>query len=200
MRIALLLAATLTGPALINPALADCPTANDLDRGIQLTDLDGSTETYRRQSELFVRGVWDDGIGAGSSFLLLKGIYVVEVFDIENGDVVSGTRVTHAYPLKPADAPLPVAGGRWDTEVITLDQGEATTQRESHLFGPTTQATIGGCSYEMMPIIGIYHDEGGYEETLHYLPELGLAYLVETRDQDQPADRYTYVRIEAVNN
>jgi hypothetical protein len=112
---------------------------------------------------------------------------VVEQFDTKNGDIVSGSRSTHAYPLKPAAAPTPVADGRWDTEVITLDAEGTHTKRESHIFGPSTQVTLGGCSYEMMPVIGIYHDDDGYEETLYYLPELGFAYLVETHPKNEVA-------------
>ncbi|WP_412551158.1 hypothetical protein [Shimia sp. MIT910701] len=191
-------AALFAFTCLATPVFAQCPTASDMDTGVRLTDLDGITETYTRDGAHFIRGAWDDGQDYGTRFLLLKGLYVVEQFDTEDGDVVSGSRSTHAYPLKPADAPVPVADGRWDTEVITLDSEGTLTTRESHIFGPSTQVTIGGCSYEMMPVIGIYHDDDGYEETLHYLPELGFAYLVETRAKNEKAERYTYIRIEAV--
>ncbi|WP_294227270.1 hypothetical protein [uncultured Shimia sp.] len=183
---------------LATPAFAQCPTAADMETGVRLTDLEGITETYTRDGDHFIRGEWDDGEHFGSRFLLLKGLYVVEQFDTEDGNVMTGSRSTHAYPLKPADAPIPVADGRWDTEVITLDFEGTHTTRETHIFGPSTQVTLGGCSYEMMPIIGIYHDDDGYEETMYYLPELGFSYLVETRPKNEAAERYTYIRIEAV--
>ncbi len=193
-------AALLAFTAFTAPAFAQCPTGADMHTGVRITDLDGVSETYRTDGADFVRGEWSDGSDSGSRFLLLKGLYVVEQFDTENGQVVAGTRTTHAYPLRPADAPLPVEGGRWDTEVITLDPEGSRTTRESHIFGPPTQITIGGCSYEMMPVIGVFHDDDGYEETLHYLPELGFSYLVETRPKNEAAERYTYIRIEAVDN
>ncbi|MEP2530147.1 hypothetical protein [Shimia sp.] len=171
-----------------------------METGIRLTDLDGGTETYRTQSTYFVKGVYNDTAASGSEYLLMKGIYLVEQFDFENGSPVSGSRSTHAFPLKPADAPLPVDGARWDTEVLSLSGGEVLSERESYIFGPLTEITLGGCSYDMNPIITIYHDEDGYEEKLHYLPELGFAYLVEIKERNKPADRFTYTRIESVQN
>ncbi len=184
---------------LASPTWADCPSQADLRHGIRLTDTDGGSEVFQRHDQYFVRVTYDDGDGFGAQYLLLKGIYVVEVFDLENGDSVPGTRITHAYPLKPALAPLPVAGGSWDTEVITLDQGEVLNGAESYRFGAHTQATIGGCSYEMLKITAVYHDDDGYTETLNYLPELGISYLVESREASDPLETYTYtyVRIEA---
>jgi len=185
---------------LATPAFAQCPTAADMDKGVRLTDLDGYSETYRKEGAHFIRSEWTDGTSEGSRFLLLKGLYMVEYFDTTDGDVISGSRSTHAYPLKPKDAPLPVADGRWDTEVVTLDSSGMSNSRESYIYGPSTQVTIGGCTYEMLPVIGIYHDDDGYEETLNYLPELGFSYLVESRTKGADAERYTYVRIETLEN
>ncbi|PSL21195.1 hypothetical protein [Shimia abyssi] len=190
--------ATLILSLMATPVLADCPTIKNMSAGIRLTDMDGGAETYRTQSDLFVKGDYKDDVGTGSEFLLLKGIYVVESFDLDYGKRVLGSRVTHAYPLKPAEAPVPASGGRWDTEVMTLDGADVINQRESYIFGPLTQITIGGCSYDMHTIFAIYHDEDGYEEKLHYLPELGFAYLAETKSKDHSAETYTYVRIETL--
>lgn len=180
---------------LAGPAFAQCPTAQDLNTGIVLTDVDGGQEVFRRENANFVRGGWDDG-SIGAQYLLLQGLYIVEYFDLEAGDTVAGSRVTYSYPLAPEDAPLPVPGGRWDTEVVVLDQGQVDTATESHLYGDQTRVTIGGCSYDMIPVTSIYLDEDSYTETNYYLPELGFSYLVATQEKDQEEFRYTFVRIE----
>lgn len=182
---------------LASPALAQCPTGADLEAGITLTDTFGTTETYWRDSEHFIRGSWSDGDGFGARFRLLKGLYVVEAFDMEHGEILPSTRSTFSYPVDPEDAPLPSEGERWDINVIAWDQDGPRSARESHIFGPIVETTLGGCSYDMIPIIALYPDADGYEETLNYLPELGFSYVVEMRPANEPAERYSYVRIEA---
>lgn len=78
------------------------------------------------------------------------------------------------------------------------DQGDIYEGKESHIFGPNTEITIGKCSYDMIPIISIYHSLDGYEERLNYLPEFGFAYLVEMKDPGEVPFTYDFVAIEAV--
>ncbi len=188
---ALLLALT----CFASPLAAQCPIASDLETGIRLVDKEGATETYQTFGDNHVRGVWSDNSGTLSKFVLLKGLYIVEQFDLEDGNARPDTRSTHSYPLNPEDAPIPVAGGRWDTKVVTMDNDGVESRVESYLFGTPTRVTIGGCGYDMIPVTGIYHGDDGYEETLHYLPELGFSYLSEARYKGEEPDRYVYVEI-----
>jgi len=179
-------------------AEASCPGAGDLDTGIRLIGNDGSSETYLRLPGGFVRGTYSDGSSNGSQYLLMQGIYMVEVFDTENGSPVAGSRSTYAYPVTAETAPMPTPGGRWDTLVTILDRGELKSHTESFVFGDATRVTLGACGYDMLPVTAIYHDEDGYQERLHYLPELGFAYLAATQERGQVADPVVYVGIERV--
>jgi len=194
MRISLLLACLFA-----TPVLADCPARTDLAGGIRLTDADGGIETFTAGSKNFVSVVYEDGADFTVRYQLLRGIYLVESFELENNVLLPDTRKTYSYPVAPADTPMPVAGGRWDVEVTTLDGGEVQIERQSFEFGQTTKVSIGGCSYEMNPIHGIFHDEG-FEEVVNYLPELGFAYLSQHGDTgpDAYTETFAYVRIEAV--
>ena len=179
-------------------AQASCPQAGDLDTGIRMVGSDGSSDTYLRQPGGLVRGIYSDGGSSGSQYLLMRGIYMLEVFDTENGSPVAGSRSTYAYPVTAETAPMPTPGGRWDTLVTILDRGELKTNRESFVFGDATRVTFGACGYEMLPITATYHDEDGFQERLHYLPELGFAYLAATQERGQVADPVVYVAIERV--
>ncbi|WP_299354825.1 hypothetical protein [uncultured Shimia sp.] len=85
------------------PALSDCPTRADMELGVKLRDASGETETFRAGPNGFIRGEYADGQGGGANYLLLGGIYVVEVYDTDEGEVVPGTRSTFAYPVKPSE-------------------------------------------------------------------------------------------------
>ncbi|MDA0962094.1 MAG: hypothetical protein O2898_04145 [Proteobacteria bacterium] len=179
-------------------AQAACPGAGDLDTGIRMVGSDGSTDTYLREPGGLVRGIYSDGGSRGSKYLLMRGIYMVEIFDTENGSPVAGSRSTYAYPVTAETAPMPTPGGRWDTLVTILDRGELKSHTESFVFGDATRVTLGACGYDMLPITAIYHNEDGYQERLHYLPELGFAYLAATQERGQAADPVVYIAIERV--
>lgn len=190
-------ALTLMIASLAAPALADCPTRADMEGGVTLHDASGETETFKLGPNGFVRGIYDDGQGYGANYLLMGGIYVVEVFDTEEGSPVQGTRSTFAYPVKPSELTPPTPGERWDVETLVNDQGDIYKGNESHIYGPNTEVTIGACTYDMIPIISIYHSLDGYEERLNYLPEFGFAYLVEMKDPGEAPFTYNFVSIEA---
>ena len=185
--------------SLAAPALADCPTRADMKTGVMLRDAGGETETFRAGHNGFVRGEYEDGQGGGARYLLLAGIYVVEVFDTDNGDPIPGSRSTFFYPVTPSEMQPPTPGGRWDVETLANDQGDVHKGNESHIFGPVTDITIGTCTYDMIPIISIYHSLDGYEERLNYLPEFGFAYLVEMKDPGEAPFTYDFVSIEAAD-
>ena len=177
------------------PALA-CPGPGDVMQGVVMTALDGTTDTFLQVSPDFVQGTYLDGAGDGSQYLLMRGVYLVEAFDIVQGQARPETRAAYTYPPGPADVPMPVPEGRWDTGVTVLDRGEVRQMRESFEFGAETRITIGECGYRMIPVLATYHDEGGFQERLHYLPELGFAYLAATLEPGQAPAPVVYVRIE----
>ena len=180
-------------------AQADCPGPGDLATGIRLLGNDGTSDTYRQHAEHLVQGVFSDGGSSGTVYMLMQGIYAIEVFQTENGTPVAGTRQTYSYPLGPGEVPMPQPGGRWDTIALILEEGaEVRRQAESFVFGDATRVTLGACGYDMIPITAIYHDDDGYQERLHYLPELGFAYLASSQVRGQQPEPVVYFGIEKV--
>lgn len=177
---------------LATPALSECPVAADMAAGVRLTETNGNSETFTVLPNGFVRAEWVDEDGYGAKYLLKQGIYVVEAFDLEDGELVSGTRATYTYAEEPPEL---VAGTRWDVQTVIYDIDGISAGSESHIYGPPTQTSIGSCTYDIVPIISIYHGPDGYEEKVNYIPELGFAYLIETKDPGQKPELYTYASI-----
>ena len=176
-------------------AFAECPTGADLTTGIRVTEPDGATDTYTRESAHLVESQYRFEPGEGARSLLAQGIYMVLAQDVEAGTIVPGTRSTYTYPLPPEQMPIPEPGGSWTADVVTLDsEGIA---RETHVmtFGALSRITFGPCSYGMIPIEIRYGEEDG--ELLHYLPELGFA-LLGAYGVGSNRETYVYSKIEKV--
>lgn len=178
------------------PLLAACPTAGDLATGIHLYDTDGGIETFTQHSDTSVLSMLDFGDGAGSRAVLLAGVYLVEIVDLENNQPLRDTRTTYSLPLPEGGAPIPSPGGNWTVQGAKMEDGAIDRDTQAYSFGQQTTATIGECSYDMIPINVAYLDESdGYAEIIHYLPSLGISYLVQAGGRDEEPDRFTYTRI-----
>lgn len=174
---------------------AQCPTGADLVTGIRVTEPDGSTDTYRRDSEHLVESQYRFEPGTGARSLLAKGIYMILAQDVEAGRIVPGARSTYTYPLPPDQMPLPEPGGSWTADVVTLDSEGLSSETHVITFGALTQITFGACSYRMIPIEVRYGEDDG--ELLHYLPDLGFA-LLGAYGVGANRESYTYNKIEKV--
>ncbi|MBQ2262677.1 MAG: hypothetical protein II336_15065 [Loktanella sp.] len=182
---------------LASPAWAICPVADDLQTGIRLTADDGAVETYVAQTPDIVELTitYDDGYADQS--LLAHGVYLLEVTALQDGQPQPGTQTTYVYPVKPEAMPVPAAGDVWRTRAIV---DSVNDDKISAQWDEPIQMTYGTCSYTVLPG-EITYAGIGYRQTegLHYLPELGLAYLTrfETDSRDD-VDEYTVISITAV--
>lgn len=187
---------------LATPALAECPTADDLATGIRATMSDGTFEDVTTHSAgvLEMIGNYEDGYV--SRFLLGQGTYVLESSEMEDGKIVADSRVTYSYSVNATEMPVPSPNARWKGKTAGRDFDGFFQEEQVHSWGELTRATYGDCSYDL--IIGYIDYVGdGYEfrEEIHYLPELGLGLLAAyTEENDDYDEVYTYVSLEKLPN
>lgn len=181
-------------------ALADCPTADDLEKGILFHVDGGDREVFRRFSDDVISSVYSYGDGGPESrFLLGRGMYLLETTEVENGVTLAGSKVVYAFEMGVDEMPLPTPEAGWTTDVIVREGTFLDTETQIYSFGPQTQVSFGACTYDMIPVIQSYRpDPDEVVEYVNWLPELGISYLVRASYPDGD-DRYVYNRIEALN-
>lgn len=187
---------------LAGPLWAACPTIADLESGIRGTTDKGHTDTYSRLSADVIQADFSDGSGVDFRSLLGKGVYLLESIDVEKGVVDPETRTVYAFPVSPPGLPEPEPGGTYGVEVSYRFPGEDwDKERHSYSFGAEVTGTYGACSFRMIPVTTRFSGPDEAVETLHYLPELGFAYLAQyawTEDGKREVDDYAYVSFQAV--
>jgi hypothetical protein len=169
-------------------AQAGCPTAADLARGIVLEFADGSVETFRNSGPELISVEGIDADGFGYLMELVKGLHLLSYANTENGVVDSNSRVVYDYGVDLAVLPLPEPGGRWASGVTATDVYDSWSEPQSHVWGQMSTVDIGGCSYDMIEALISYKTGDGYTESVEFLPQLGLGYLVWNESDNM--DRY----------
>ncbi len=179
-------------------AAQPCPVAADLAGGIVFSVGEGEREVFRSLGAGRVEAVYHYGDGTQSRAVLGQGVYLLDRADILDGRVLADTRMRFDFPLTPDRMPVPLAGGGWTVQVRVDDGAEITEEIQSYSFGPRTEYTIGGCTYAMIPIHLRYAPENeGLLEVLHYLPQLGVAYMARSVYGGSD-ERYHYHRVAPV--
>ncbi len=195
----LLPALSFSAVSLPAAVLADCPTAADLPGGIVVTDIDAATETFYPLTPGVIRSEYRGAEGEGSQSFLGQGVYWLQYIAVENDELIYDTRLTNAYPMKPVDMPLPKPGGAWNTQSATLEEtGYIRKGAQSTQFGTMTRLTIGACGYDMI-LVTIEYLHDGYQEMVHYFPDLGIGLLAGTANDGEEMILTTFVSIQAAN-
>jgi len=191
---------TLALICLGHSAMAACPTASDLEAGIRFDIAGGEWEVFTRLPNGIIASEFFLEPGLSSRTLLARGLYMVELIDLENGDFVPGTRSTFAFPVAQDDMPDPQAGGGWNLQVAVTEPEGFFVETQVYEFGAPQKQTYGPCTYDMIPV-SFWFAEGEIDpelyDVLHYLPELGIAYLAEAKGGEY-ADVFNYVGISAM--
>lgn len=180
----------LAGPAMGQTA---CPVADDLFRGIRVDFDGGRVETYRSAGQGVVLMEGREADGPGYRLNLGQGTHVLRY---ETPGDVSSVQV-YDYGVGPAEMPVPVPGGRWQVEVSVTAPGRDRIEAQAQAYDQETTRQIGACSYRVVPVVIAYDTADAYMEGLDYLPELGFAYLVWSRNADGPGAEYSPVAISA---
>lgn len=186
--------ATMAALSAAPGAARACPTAADLDRGIRFQVDDTATEVFRRLSGTRVQSDYG-GDGFVSRTILVKGLYLAELVDVEDGAPVPRTRTTYGLP-DASDLSEPVPGESFRVSVRSDGPDGTETEDQIYTFGRAATVNFGACAYDMVPV-DLSYVGSDVREVLHYLPQLGIAYVAEYHDDDVD-EHYTYYRIEAV--
>ncbi len=180
-------------------AQAGCPTAADLARGIRIDFADGSFETFRDPGTGLVTVEGQDIEGYGYTMELGQGLHLVSYANMVDGVVDQGSRIDYDYGVALPDLPVPVAGGRWASPVVVRDMTGTRSEPQNHVWSEVTVIDIGGCSYDMIEALIAYKTDDGYRENVHYLPELGIGYLLWSESDTAAAFPIEAVRISVVS-
>ncbi len=178
-------------------AAAACPTAADLAKGIRFTLASGETDVYRASGDTRVTGTFTERPFAGSQYVLIQGIYIANVNSFENMLPVPDTSVETEYRSPDRDLPTPEAETIWTVASSSTAGQDKWSEEQTYSAGELSEVTLGDCTYEMIPITVTYSSNRGYLEQLHYLPELGVSYMVASESPDG-RHQSTYVKIEAL--
>lgn len=187
--------------AVIPAALAaqdGCPVAADLDGdGVAFFSADG-VEVHTRAPNGVVTIVTDedeDGIAVKS--VLAHGVHVLQLSDLENGQVVPGSVWRFAFPMPVADLPAPTPGGGWSVGTTSMIDGVSETEVITYTWGTPEAYGIGPCTYEAIPVRASYDgDSYDHVEDSVYFPALGTALLIRYGDDDG-TETYTFTDIKA---
>ncbi len=176
-------------------AQTTCPTAADLTRGIKVGFADGSTEIYRSVGNGVVSVKGLNAVGEKYEIDLAQGLYLLMYQAVENGVPVDGSRIEYDYGVPPTDLPLPTPGKRWQSDVSVTASDGIRNEPQVHVYDAMVTDMIGGCEYDMISVLISYETSDLYSETIHYLPALGLGYLLWNETIDQPRDPVPAVAI-----
>ncbi|MEL6958394.1 MAG: hypothetical protein AAGL89_05510 [Pseudomonadota bacterium] len=181
------------------PALANCPTAADLDGGVRVTEDDGTINLFTRQADGFVRNDGTATFGYTYRNILAQGTHLIELGDTENGEYIAGTIRTVEFPGGNAALPVPSPNTSVEYET-TVDTGTSVyPETQTQVWGAQTTLQIGDCTYDMIPGDLTYvNDSFTVFEGIYYLPEVGLGLLHTYQIEGEAPSRYTASLIEAV--
>ena len=180
------------------PALADCPNAGDLGKGIRFTVDAVDTDAYRQIRPGVIESVFTAEDGYVNRSLLAQGIYLIELVDLVDGAPDPQTRITYAFPRKADDLDLPEPGGQVVYDLVINNLGDVTSEKQTYDFGLEAVINFGACEYRMIPIEIRYDpDPSAGVDLLYYLPELGFSYFAGS-DYEDGSDRYLYSNIEVI--
>ena len=186
--------------AVMSPVMAQtvCPTAADLTRGIKVEYADGATEIFRAGDAGIVSVKGLNAEGQGYEMDLAHGLHLVMYQNTENGAPLTVSQVYYDYGIPPAELPIPIPGKRWQSGVtVTASDGERG-EPQVHAYDAVVTEMIGDCSYDMISALISYETSDLYTENVHYLPALGIGYLVWNETTDQPRDPVPAVSVSAL--
>lgn len=185
---------------LAGAARAACPTGADISAGIRFNTVDGEFETFRRLDNGLIQAYYGLDSHIGSRTLLARGIYLLEVVEMENGNADPTTRTTYSFPMPHDELPEPEPGVTWEVRAATYANGRIDSERQVYEFGTLSEKDYGGCRYAVQPITIFYPGENDPDrrDVIHYLPEFGISYLAEFHDRETNAI-YEYTSIEGPN-
>ncbi len=162
-----------------------CPTDADLGRGITLHFGDGASETYTAVADATTQV--DGKFNGALSYRLLiaQGTHLLSYVEVVDGAEDPASQQVYDYGLAPSQLPVPVAGERFNANVTVAasDGARQEPQLQAYVEGP--ELVVGTCRYATIDALIAYDTENNYMETIRYIPELALGFMLWNQsDQD----------------
>ncbi|WP_157033222.1 hypothetical protein [Loktanella sp. S4079] len=159
-------------------AWAACPNSADLNNGIQLVQSDGLVEVFRSAADDYVQVDVVLPDGEQTQYVLARGVYLVERAAFDDGEVDPTSRVTNEFETPAARLPLPQAGTEFRGNQRVHEIYQTYDEKVHVQWQDAVSMNFGRCSYTVIPgHVEYVNSRTSYTEGLHYLPQLGLAYV-----------------------
>lgn len=181
-----------------------CPVGGDVDgQGVVVDFSDGSRVVYSSTSDR--RRILEVNLlpQGGSDFWVESwlGVYPLSDGAVRRGAPDRSFFAESVYPLPLESLPAPAPGASW-TGVVREANSRGVSLGETRLtvkFGGIRPLTIGGCAYQAIQVETLFAGaEGGFQGTLDYLPELGVAIQTAGGELGRLLDFYLPVAIRPV--
>lgn len=165
-------------------AMAECPTAADMARGVEVTFANGDVTVMRDLGagmiEVEEYYSWHD---EGRRYFAYLGIYVTDEGPLTwDGTAGDGATVRTYYPVDVLEMPVPTADAPDWTGVLRRDIGEDLAETPEYVvkFGAMDPVVIGGCTYEAVAVGESLRPgaEDQKDQYSWYLPELGTGFIM----------------------
>lgn len=180
---------------LATPALADCPTADDLSgKGVRFFNEGGDSEVFQRREDGFILSVFH-GTDSKTHSLLEKGVYLVESVTVEKDG--SKSRLKYQMPTSYDNLPEPFHMGGFSMVLEGEDSVGRFKERQSYQFGSAGVLMIDGCAFDYVPVHVTYGDDPA-QEVYTYIPKLGLSYFSAAIDANGKETAYPYNQVEVL--
>lgn len=180
------------------PALAECPTPDDLARGIRVEFQDGKVETFRAGGPGLVEVAGLSPDGGTYRYTLAHGVHILsfEALDAD-GRPDPERATTYDYGRPAADLPVPEPLGRFATGVTATDGAGPRSEPQSQAWGAPSTTILDGCAFDTIDGIVAYETANAYVEGLLYFPGLGLSVLAWEETADGGRVDYPIARLRA---
>lgn len=187
----------LTGTTLA----AACPVADDLDKGIQLTQTPEYTSIFRRDPSGAVIESEAADNGGSYNYVMYNGLLETAFFELQPSQTTPDGRDRFHYSFALKDV-FPLEPWTGKTGIQTHYDADWTRIAQSN-FGYRVlgrdSVTIGTCTYDRLPVeTYIVGDSGARMVTFGYLPDLGMSILMGYQESDGTQTIYEPVSIVAV--
>jgi len=184
------------------PAAAACVTSADLETGIRATAEDGETEVFRTIDTNLVENLVDLGDGLVVHYLMVHGLYIIDVYDRENGEILTDTRVVTVHGTDRDALPLPKPKMEWAATVAVRDSLGVVAEEQTYRWGDATTVSFGDCSYQgIAGTIRYETEDNWFVEDVVYLSNVGITLINALTDPvDGRVEFPPYVSLAAVGN
>jgi len=182
------IAVIASGLATSGVAQSTCLTSGDLRTGIHVDYADGTSETYRTIDAATMSVEGFDGGEPYFRLELAQGTHLLSYVAIDGGRPDEASRQIYDYGIAAMDLPVPVAGGRFNADVVVTASDGARPEAQLQAYVDADPLTLGGCTYETLEVLIAYDTSDNYLESIRFLPQLGFGYLAWNQSDEGQSD------------